>query len=108
MSRSASVRRRPATLAEPHRWVIVVAYDISDDKRRARAANTILGYGGRVRASVYDVWVTRQQRERLWTALGKLAAKEDQVRMYPLCAGCMERVQSYGMESPQWTPALIV
>lgn len=106
-SRSANVRR-PATLAEPERRLAVVAYDISSNRRRARIANTILSYGGRIQGSVYEVWVTDRQLERLWGSLCRQVEQGDLVRLYLLCGACVERVRSYGHDEPADLSALIV
>lgn len=106
-SRSANVRR-PATLAEPEKRLVVVAYDISSDRRRARIANTILSYGGRIQGSVYEVWVTDRQLESLWGRLCRQVERGDHLRVYLLCGTCSERVRSYGHDDPANSVALIV
>ncbi|MBV9282961.1 MAG: CRISPR-associated endonuclease Cas2, partial [Chloroflexi bacterium] len=64
MSASASGKRPRPSLAEPQRSLVVIAYDISEDRVRSRVANTILSYGGRIQGSVYEVWITDRQLER--------------------------------------------
>lgn len=106
-SHSANARH-PATLAEPDRRLVVVAYDISSDRRRARIANTILSYGGRIQGSVYEVWVTDRQIERLWGSLCRQAERGDLLRAYLLCGACVGRVRSYGHDDPANSPALVI
>lgn len=108
MSRSANDRSLPRTMAEPRRWLIIIAYDIPNDRRRTRIANTILGYGGRIQGSVYEVWITEQQYERLWAAIHRLTKDGDRVRAYQLCTACVPRIRSLGMEEPAWNPAIVV
>jgi len=107
-SRSASGRRRPATLAEPERQLAVVTYDISSDSRRARVANTILSYGGRIEGSVYEVWVTDRQLERLWGAVSRQLKPGDLGRLYLLCGHCVGRIRGYGHNDSVEPVALIV
>ena len=105
---SASDSSRPSTLAEPERHLAVIAYDISSDRRRARVANTILGYGGRIQGSVYEVWVTERQLERLWSSLGCEVEVGDLVRMYRFCGACVARTRAYGHDEPSSPVALIL
>lgn len=106
-SRSAS-GKRPGSLAEPERHLVVVAYDISSDRRRARVANTILSYGGRIQGSVYEVWVTERQLERLWGAMDRQVDKGDLIRLYRLCGACVGRIRSCGHDDPVDPVALII
>lgn len=83
------------------RSLVVVAYDISDDKRRARAAQILLSYGARVEASVYELWLTSRDMEKMWHALLRATKQGDLVRCYSLCAGCTKRIRSYGLDAPE-------
>lgn len=47
------------------RSVYLVAYDISDDKRRTRAYNKLRGYGESVQFSVFHCRLTPNERLRL-------------------------------------------
>jgi CRISPR-associated protein Cas2 len=107
-SHSASARGRQATLAEPERHLVVVAYDIPSDRRRARIANTILGYGGRIQGSVYEVWVTDRQLESLWGSLCREVERGDLFRVYLLCGACVARTRSHGHDEPASPVALIL
>lgn len=82
------------------RSLIVVTYDISDDRRRTRVAEVLLSFGGRVQGSVYELWLDDRRLERMWDAVGKLVTNDDLVRCYVLCGACEGRVRSYGMDAP--------
>ncbi len=67
--------------------MLLVAYDIPDDRHRDRVAKALLQLGRRVQYSVF--LVHRGTAEEVGRALAALIApKEDNVRIYVLCAGC--------------------
>ncbi|GAA4409858.1 CRISPR-associated endonuclease Cas2 [Actinokineospora soli] len=65
--------------------IVVVAYDIVDDRRREDVAMALSGYGPRVQLSVFECDVpTTAELHRLRARLRELIDPlEDQVRMYP-------------------------
>lgn len=83
------------------RSLVVVAYDISDDKRRSRAAKVLLSYGGRVEASVYELWLTMREIEKMRHALTRVVKDGDLVRCYTLCDACVKRVRSTTLDAPK-------
>jgi CRISPR-associated protein Cas2 len=86
----------------------VVSYDIRDDRRRTRVAETLLGFGARIQASVYELWLEERALERMWVAVGREVAAEDLVRCYVLCAGCVRRARSYGMAMPEEKEVFVI
>ncbi|MBC7252295.1 MAG: CRISPR-associated endonuclease Cas2 [Anaerolineae bacterium] len=76
---------------------VVISYDIPDDRRRTRVANTLLDYGTRVQYSVFEVNLRPQQFRELREELEKLVKpEEDSLRFYHLCAECLRRVEIVG------------
>lgn len=72
---------------------VVVSYDIVDDRRRTKVANTLLGFGSRVQYSVFECVLKPEDLDRLRKRLRKLIkAGEDQVRYYQLCQSCVLKV----------------
>ncbi|MCC6629130.1 MAG: CRISPR-associated endonuclease Cas2 [Chloroflexi bacterium] len=88
--------------------LVVVAYDVTDDQRRARMAAWLLAFGGRIQGSVYELWLDERQLERMWAGLDDLAAPDDLVRCYVLCAACKRRIRSCGLPPPVEATAYIV
>ena len=92
------------------RTLVVVAYDISSDRRRGKMADILLGFGARIQGSVYELWLTKRDIERCWLRLTALAedgagALQDRV------AGALEpehRVEDVGMELPEEETGYIV
>ena len=60
--------------------VILVSYDIADDKRRSRVAEVLESYGARVQFSVFWCTLSPPQRARLKATLDpELNHEKDQV-----------------------------
>ena len=72
--------------------VLVVSYDLPNDRRRTRLANALEDFGVRVQYSVFECLLTPDQIERLRTRMASLLdPAEDSVRIYRLCQGlCRE------------------
>lgn len=92
------------------RWV--VAYDVPEDKRRKHLADLLENFGDRVQYSVFEV--TAKDDGDMRALLKKLKAlinaKEDSVRLYPLCGSCVEKVivLGVGTEEPWPDPEVYV
>jgi CRISPR-associated protein Cas2 len=75
----------------------VIAYDISDDRRRARVAAVLQAYGDRVQRSVFVVTVgedmLREARDRISQIINP---QTDSVYIFRQCAACWETVGIYG------------
>ena len=75
----------------------VIAYDISDDRRRARVAAVLQAYGDRVQRSVFvatvDDDMLREARDRISQIINP---ETDSVYIFRQCAACWETVGIYG------------
>lgn len=72
----------------------VVAYDISNDKRRKKLSELLDAYGVRVNYSVYEIELNKSKREKLLheIELQKLFDKKyDSLRFYHLCETCVPK-----------------
>jgi len=78
------------------RSLYLVSYDISDNRTRARLAHLLEGYGQRVQYSVFELWLTEKELDKLRPRLADAVEAEGTVRLYSLCAACRERVQVWG------------
>jgi CRISPR-associated protein Cas2 len=75
----------------------VVSYDIIDDKVRNRVSECLLGFGTRIQDSVFECLMDDELRDRLVEELGKIELNEqDRIRIYQVCARCVDQVQIYG------------
>lgn len=75
----------------------VVCYDISDDRTRDRMAEGLLDFGVRIQESVFECLLDEELYARMLAQIEKVPlAKTDRVRIYRLCARCVEVVKIYG------------
>lgn len=61
----------------------IIAYDIPDDKRRAKVHRVLCGYGAWTQYSLFECWLNRRQILELRVKLARhLIAQRDSVRFY--------------------------
>lgn len=81
-------------MVKSRKTFIVIAYDVTDDKRRGKVIKAIEKYGTRINKSVYECMVTKSQYERLLESLEKIIKSgEDQLAIYPLCLDCYAKTK---------------
>ena len=79
----------------------VIAYDIPDDRRRKKVHQILMGFGKWTQYSLFECFLTRKQLVLLRSKLAEhLNATQDSVRFYPLCANCLEKVETVGGQPP--------
>ena len=72
---------------------IVVAYDVTSDRRRTRLHKQLKGFGTPVQYSVFECLLTEQQFRELRTAVRRtVQAQQDTVRYYRLCENCQDKI----------------
>jgi len=80
----------------------VVAYDISDDRRRTKVHQILMGFGKWTQYSLFECFLTRKDMILLQSKLGEyLINTQDSMRFYPLCANCVEKVETIGDPPPK-------
>lgn len=91
-------KRRNST----HTTCYVVAYDIPDDRRRTKVHQILMGFGKWTQYSLFECFLTRKDLRLLQAKLDAyLIDTKDSVRFYPLCAACVEKVETIGDPPPQ-------
>lgn len=76
---------------------LVVSYDVTDDRARARLAKYLLGYFDRVQKSVFEGEIDEDKRAGLPASMASLVDPEqDSVRVYTLCARCRTATEIVG------------
>lgn len=76
-------------------FLVLVIYDISDNRKRNRIAKYLSRYGVRVQKSAFEAWLTQKQYERLLEKLPLLInEQEDYLRTYKLSGFC--EVKTWG------------
>lgn len=87
----------------------VIAYDLSNDKRRTKIHNILSGFGRWTQYSLFECHLTDKQYLQLRQKLDRvLSAEEDSIRFYRLCRECLAKVETVGGEKPKDEAAIIV
>jgi len=76
--------------------LLVVAYDVADDRCRARLHTLLLGYGTAIQESLFECLVTERQAGELKRKVAKTTRNTlgaDKVRYYILCGACAVRIE---------------
>lgn len=73
-------------------WLI--CYDVHDPVRLRRCAKLMEGAGQRMQYSVFRCWLTTTAMQRLRWELTEVLDPEDEVLMIPLCARCVDGMQT--------------
>jgi CRISPR-associated protein Cas2 len=75
---------------------VVVAYDISDDKRRTRLHKKLKKYGLGVQYSVFECVLSQNQIKEVQKMIRTIIKKKqgDRVRYYFLCESCRKRIEA--------------
>ena len=75
------------------KYVVVIIYDISEDKQRLKMAKFLNSYGHRVQKSAFEACLTEKQYDNF---IAKLEKKVNKVRIYKLYS--VNEVKAYGEE----------
>lgn len=87
---------------------VVFAYDVSEDRRRARLAATLQAHGDRIQRSVFLASVEPEAMRQLSLRVGEIIDREtDSVYVFRQCASCWDAVIVHGQatvedEPPYW------
>lgn len=78
---------------------IVIAYDVTDDRRRARLHKKLKSYGKPVQYSVFECILSPKILAKMKKMVSKeIKTDEDLVRYYFLCEACQQRIQAINGE----------
>ena len=77
--------------------LVVVAYDISGNKRRKKVSDLLEKFGNRVNYSVFECLISSQKLKKLKIEADTLIdRKKDSILYYPLCSSCIEKIDRHG------------
>lgn len=77
--------------------LIIVSYDIEDDRKRTRLAKRLKNFGPRVQKSVFEGDVDDKELEKLTAFLqDEQLDKGDSIRLYMICADCRKKIKIWG------------
>ncbi len=87
----------------------MIAYDISDDRRRTKVHKTLSGFGKWTQYSLFECYLTDKELVALRGKLDDLLEPdEDSVRFYHICSACEAKVVTIGSEAPKEETIFIV
>ena len=73
--------------------LVVVVYDISNDRRRTRLHKRLQDFGTPVQYSVFECLLDAEQLKGMQEAVNKIIRPRlDHVRYYVICGSCRKRV----------------
>lgn len=76
---------------------IIVAYDISDNKRRERLRKSLRQFGNPVQKSVFECDLTQRQIEKMERVIRAIiSVSKDNVRYYKICNACAGEAEIFG------------
>ena len=85
--------------------MVIVVYDIPDNKRRTKLAHFLEGYGRRVQFSVFECFISLEQMRKLHQAITKkVKAEEDNVRFYWISDEGLSLSLTIGSQIPETPP----
>jgi CRISPR-associated protein Cas2 len=97
------------TMASGQTTCYVIAYDISDDRRRTKIHKILSGFGAWTQFSLFECFLSKKELVLLKSKLAKhIENTQDSVRFYPLCANCLEKVETVGGSPPTEDTLFIV
>ncbi len=77
-----------------HKLFVVVAYDITNNRKRYRVVKILKKYGVPVNKSVYECMVTASQLEKIQQKMEKIIDKStDQIVYYTMCINCFTHIK---------------
>lgn len=85
--------------------LVLVVYDVPDDKRRVKLSTFLEGYGRRVQYSVFECFLTLEEMRQLHKKVGRwVKPSEDNVRFYWISEEAVSRVLTIGSSPPAEPP----
>jgi len=72
--------------------MLLICYDISDRRRRAKVHKTLKSYGENIQESVFEAFLDDRQQRLLHEQLSTLLQPPDKIRYYLLCRECQKKV----------------
>ncbi len=89
--------------------LILVSYDVPDDRRRTRLAHTLKDFGERVQYSVFECRLDERALQTLRERVTRLIdPEEDSLRIYRLCKECDRLLEALGTAKRTDDPDLYV
>jgi CRISPR-associated protein Cas2 len=89
--------------------LVLVVYDVPDDKRRTKLAKFLEGYGRRVQYSVFECFLSLGEMRKLYEKVGRrVKLEEDNVRFYWIPKDALPRTLTLGSGPPEEPPSVYI
>ena len=89
------------TISTSQTMCYIIAYDIPSDRRRTKIHKVLSGFGTWTQYSLFECFLSKKELVLLKSKLAKhVKDTEDSIRFYPLCAACLEKVETVGGQPP--------
>jgi len=77
--------------------LVMISYDVVDDKKRLKLMKYLKDYGDRVQKSVFECNLSPKIYEQVKSGVEEIVNKrKDRVRYYKICKGCIEKIEISG------------
>ena len=86
----------------------VATYDISDDRRRARVARVLSGYGERIQCSVFEIWLQPNQVLVLKREIGPILSRADKFHLFPVDERGTRATIAWQQSLPRREPVILI
>ncbi|XHX77915.1 MAG: CRISPR-associated endonuclease Cas2 [Stenomitos frigidus ULC029] len=85
--------------------LVLIVYDIPDNKRRLKLSNFLEGQGRRVQESVFECFASLDKMAKLYQQIQKrVKLPEDNVRLYWVPSDALPRTLTLGSPPPEPPP----
>jgi CRISPR-associated protein Cas2 len=89
--------------------LVLIVYDIPDNKRRTKLAKFLEGYGRRVQKSVFECFISLDEMGKLYEKVKiKVKSDEDNVRFYWIPRNAVARTLTIGSSVPEEPPSVYI
>lgn len=89
--------------------MLLIAYDIADNKRRNRLSKLLEGYGRRVQESVFECFVSLSEVNKLYEQVKRrVKHSEDSVRFYWIPSDALAKTLTIGSSAPEAPPSVYI
>ena len=86
--------------------LILVIYDIIENKRRSRLVKILEGYGFRVQKSAFEARLSDRQYQKLLSAVENFALEEDNIRIYKING--QGEIRSFGIQQDEFENEVLI
>jgi len=89
--------------------LVLVIYDIPDDKRRTKLATFLEGYGRRVQKSAFECFLSLNEMKKLYAKVKRrVNPEEDDIRFYWIAVDALPRTLTIGSAPPTPPPDIYI